>query len=40
MYDKKGGLRQDFFESDSLHVNQYCYSVWASYMKTKMGIRK
>ncbi len=40
MYDKKGVLREDFFESDSLHVNSYCYRVWASYMKTKMGICK
>ncbi|MEI7726501.1 MAG: GDSL-type esterase/lipase family protein [Bacteroidota bacterium] len=40
MYDQKGVLRQDFFESDSLHVNSHCYSVWARYMKTKMSIRK
>jgi hypothetical protein len=40
MYDKNGLLRQDFFESDSLHINSHCYRVWAGYMKTKMGIRK
>ena len=40
MYDKEGKLRKDFFESDSLHVNNKCYKVWAGYMKTKMHIPK
>ncbi len=40
MYDKVGKLRQDYFESDSLHVNAACYKAWAGYMKTKMGIVK
>ena len=40
MYNKEGKLRRDFFESDSLHVNSECYTIWAGYMKTKMGIPK
>jgi hypothetical protein len=40
MYDREGKLRRDFFEADSLHVNRKCYSVWAGYMKTKMGFGK
>jgi hypothetical protein len=40
MYDKEGNLRRDYFEKDSLHINRECYSVWAGYMKSKMGITK
>ena len=40
MYDEKGKLRQDFFESDSLHITNDCYRKWAGYMKRKMHIAK
>ena len=40
MYDKAGRLNQNYFESDSLHINKECYKVWAEYMKTKIGIIK
>lgn len=38
MYDASGKLRPDFFEADSLHVNEKCYGVWADFMKEKLKI--
>ena len=40
MYDPEGKIRQDFFESDSLHITNECYRKWAGYMKEKMHIAK
>ena len=38
MYDEKGEIRYDYFESDSLHITNECYRIWAGYMKRKLHI--
>ena len=40
MYDRGRKLKKEYFESDSLHVNEACYRSWAVWMKAALGIPK
>ncbi len=39
MYDQAGNIRQDYFESDMLHITNACYKIWADFIKERLQIR-